>query len=78
MTDRTSRRCFSLIIFESRSKEWLKPGGRITAAAYTGPASDPLPASSHPASNLPASRCGNKGKYICTKVKEKIITFVAL
>ena len=33
------------------SSGWLNPGGSMTAAAKTGPASGPLPASSHPASS---------------------------
>ena len=51
---------FSLIFFESFKRGWRKSSGRITAAANTGPASGPLPASSQPASSLPASRYGRR------------------
>ena len=51
-------RSFSLspadIFFESSRSGWRKSGGRITAAANTGPASGPLPASSQPASTTPS------------------------
>jgi len=39
-----------LICFESFKTGSAKLGGRITAAANTGPAKQPLPASSQPAS----------------------------
>ena len=37
----------------SFSRGWRNLAGRITAAAHTGPARQPLPASSHPASTIP-------------------------
>ena len=44
---------FSESFFESFSEEFLNVGGSITAPATTGPAKQPLPASSHPASITP-------------------------
>ena len=50
MTARNRSRFRSVICFESLSCGSWKSGGRITAAANTGPARQPRPASSHPAS----------------------------
>src|ERR1051325_2946398 len=53
MTGRSSLRTFSFSFFESSrclNNPRLNVLGRITAAANTGPARQPRPASSHPAS----------------------------
>ena len=50
ITSRSRSRLRSVIRFESSSSGSLKSGGRITAAAKTGPARHPRPASSQPAS----------------------------
>ena len=43
-------RCFVVNFLESFNNGWVKSCGKITAAAVTGPAKQPLPASSVPAS----------------------------
>ena len=50
MISRNRNRFFSLIFLESFSRGCSHRGGRITAAAQTGPAKGPRPASSQPAS----------------------------
>ena len=47
---RSSYRCFSVSFFESFNVSHVKSDGKMTAAAYTAPARQPRPASSHPAS----------------------------
>src|SRR4030095_7632990 len=44
--------------FESFNPGQRKPNGKITAAANTGPARQPRPASSQPASSLPFKKYG--------------------
>ena len=48
MKGRNASRTDSVNCLESLSWGHTKPGGRITAAATTGPARQPRPASSHP------------------------------
>ena len=59
MTGRSLYRFFSLNCLLSFKSSFLKSSGRITAAANTAPAKQPLPASSHPASIRPVSIYGN-------------------
>ena len=51
MTSNSSRRFLSVSFFESFSPSICTSFGRMTAAAQTGPASGPLPASSTPQTN---------------------------
>ena len=43
--------CFLVSRLESSRRSWLKSLGSTMAAAITGPASGPLPTSSHPTSS---------------------------
>ncbi len=61
MIGRSNSRWRSVSCLESFSRGWLKSSGSITAAAYTGPARQPLPASSHPASTSPGVWHGGRG-----------------
>ena len=54
---RSRLRCFSVSCLESLSRSFLKLGGKITAAAVTGPAKHPRPASSVPASTIAIGEC---------------------
>lgn len=62
MISRSSSRFFLLSCFESVRNGCLKSLGKITDAATTGPARQPLPASSQPAS---MSNEFEKGAMIC-------------
>jgi hypothetical protein len=62
MIFRSSSLSFSFSFFESFSNSFLNFFGKITAAAKTGPAKQPLPASSQPASN----------KFLCKQSFSKI------
>src|SRR4030095_9502389 len=55
--------------FESLSPGQRKPSGKITAAANTGPARQPRPASSQPASSLPFVRYGLRAMR--TRIRKK-------
>ena len=54
---RRMSRFLRLICLESLRSGCVKSSGRITAAAYTGPARQPLPASSQPASTVFSLKC---------------------
>ena len=58
MMARSESRRRSVSCFESLSSSLRKSGGKITAAAVTGPARHPRPASSHPASTIPGVKNG--------------------
>ncbi len=61
MIGRNSMRRTSLNCLESLSHGWVKSSGNITAAANTGPARQPRPASSQPASRTPLMAQAGKG-----------------
>lgn len=60
-TSRRWSRCPAVNFLESFKRGWKKSGGSMTAAVKTGPARQPLPASSHPASTFPLVNQGCKG-----------------
>ena len=68
---RSSFLFFSFTCFESLSKGWKKFFGKITAAANTGPARQPRPASSRPASISSFWKKGLSRKLFYIKLKFK-------
>lgn len=67
MMGRNLSRCRSVSFLLSLSMSHLKSGGSITAAAVTGPARHPRPASSHPASIRPSMRYGSSN-YVWVEI----------